>query len=174
MTYKEDDTRLAYESGKFGYERNWPHVYRLLNKTQLAGKFDVSPLPSFNGKSAASGVLGGWNFAISAFSQNSGAALAYINFATTPEWQKHVAIDSSQAPVNEAAYSDPEVLKAMPFAKELLASVKGARPRPQSPVYPQISQAIYKNVHSVLSGSASADEATKKMAEDIKTAQDSF
>ena len=36
MTYKEDATRLAYESGNFGYERNWPHVYRLLNKTKLA------------------------------------------------------------------------------------------------------------------------------------------
>ena len=116
-------------------------------------------------------MLGGWNFAISAFSQNSGAALAYINFATTPEWQKHVAMDNSQAPVNEAAYSDPEVLKDMPFAAELLASAKGAKPRPLSPVYPQISQAIYKNVHSVLSGSATADEAAKKMAEEIKTAR---
>lgn len=174
LTYNEDPTRLAYESGDFGYQRNWPHVYRLLNATKLAGTFDVAPLPSFDGSSKASGVLGGWNFSISAHSTNPGAAVAYINFATTPEWQKHVAMDSSQAPVNEAAYSDPEVLAKMPFATQLLDSVKGAKPRPVSPVYPQISQAINKNVYAVLSGASTADEAVKRMAEEIKTAKASL
>ncbi|MCA4134103.1 ABC transporter substrate-binding protein [Arthrobacter sp. M4] len=174
LTYNEDATRLAYESGTFGYERNWPHVYRLLNATKLAGTFDVAPLPSFDGTSKASGVLGGWNLGISAHSTNPGAAVSFINFATTPDWQKHVAMDYSQAPVNEAAYSDPEVLAKMPFAKELLASVKGSKPRPISPVYPQISQAIHKNVYAVLSGTASTDEAVKKMAEEIKSAKATF
>ncbi|HEU4667942.1 MAG TPA: ABC transporter substrate-binding protein [Arthrobacter sp.] len=174
LTYNEDPARLAYESGAFGYQRNWPHVYRLLNATNLAGTFGVAPLPSFDGSAKASGVLGGWNFAISAHSTNPGAAVAYINFATSPDWQKHVAMDNSQAPVNEAAYSDPEVLAKMPFAGELLNSVKGAKPRPVSPVYPQISQAINKNVYAVLSGTATADDATKRMAEEIKTAKATF
>jgi multiple sugar transport system substrate-binding protein len=174
LTYNEDATRLAYESGDYGYERNWPHIYRLLNATKLAGTFDVAPLPSFDGSSKASGVLGGWNLGISVHSSNAGAAVSFINFATNPEWQKHVATDFSQAPVNEAAYSDPAVLAKMPFAKELLASVKGAKPRPVSPVYPQISQAIHKNVYSVLSGAASTDDAVKKMAEEIKNAKASF
>lgn len=174
LTYNEDPTRLAYESGSFGYQRNWPHVYRLLNATPLAGSFGVAPLPSFDGSKPASGVLGGWNFSISVHSANPGAAVAYVNHATTPEWQKHVAMDNSQAPVNEAAYTDPEVQAKMPFAQDLLASVKGAKPRPVSPVYPQISQAIYENVYGVLSGTTSTDEAVKKMAEEIKTAQKSF
>ncbi|MFJ6077683.1 ABC transporter substrate-binding protein [Pseudarthrobacter sp. NPDC092419] len=174
LTYSEDPTRLAYESGNFGYQRNWPHVYRLLNATKMAGTFGVAPLPSFDGSSKASGVLGGWNFSISAHSTNPGAAVAYINFATSPDWQKHVAMDNSQAPVNEAAYSDPDVVAKMPFAAELLDSVKGAKPRPVSPVYPQISQAINKNVYAVLSGEATADEATKRMAEEIETAKATF
>ena len=174
LTYNEDPTRLAYESGNFGYQRNWPHVYRLLNATPLKDTFGVAPLPSFDGTRPASGVLGGWNFSISAHSANPSAAVAYISFATSPEWQKHVAMDNSQAPVNEAAYMDPEVQAKMPFAPELLASVKGAKPRPVSPVYPQISQAINKNVYAVLSGTASTDEAVKAMAEEIHTAQKSF
>lgn len=173
LTYNEDPARLAYESGDFGYQRNWPHVYRLLNATALAGSFGVAPLPAWEG-GKASGVLGGWNLAISAHSTNQAGAVAFIDFATTPEWQKHVAMDYSQAPVNEAAYSDAEVLQKMPFAKELLASVKGAKPRPISPVYPQISQAIYKNVYAVLSGTASTEDAVKKMAEEVTTAKASF
>lgn len=173
LTYNEDPARLAYESGNFGYQRNWPHVYRLLNATPLAGTFGVAPLPAWEG-GKASGVLGGWNLAISAHSTNPAGAVAFIDFATTPDWQKHVAMDFSQAPVNEAAYSDAAVLAKMPFATELLASVKGAKPRPISPVYPQISQAIYKNVYAVLSGTASSEDAVKAMAEEITTAKASF
>ena len=173
LTYNEDPARLAYESGNFGYQRNWPHVYRLLNATPMAGTFGVAPLPSWEG-GKASGVLGGWNLAISAHSTNRAAAVAFINFATTPDWQKHVAMDFSQAPVNEAAYSDAGVLAKMPFATELLASVKGAKPRPISPVYPQISQAIYKNVYAVLSGTSSTEDAVKAMAEEITAAKASF
>lgn len=173
LTYNEDPARLAYESGNFGYQRNWPHVYRLLNATPLAGTFGVAPLPAWEG-GKASGVLGGWNLAISAHSTNKAAAVAFINFATTPDWQKHVAMDFSQAPVNEDAYSDAGVLAKMPFATELLASVKGAKPRPISPVYPQISQAIYKNVYAVLSGTASTEDAVKAMAGEITAAKASF
>lgn len=173
LTYNEDPARLAYESGDFGYQRNWPHVYRLLNATPLASTFGVAPLPAWEG-GKASGVLGGWNLAISAHSTNQAGAVAFIDFATTPDWQKHVAMDYSQAPVNEAAYSDAAVLQKMPFATELLASVKGAKPRPISPVYPQISQAIYKNVYAVLSGTASTEDTVKKMADEITTAKASF
>lgn len=173
LTYNEDPARLAYESGNYGYQRNWPHVFRLLNATPLAGSFGVAPLPAWEG-GKASGVLGGWNLAISAHSTNQAGAVSFIDFATTPDWQKHVAMDFSQAPVNEAAYSDAAVLAKMPFATELLASVKGAKPRPISPVYPQISQAIYKNVYAVLSGAASTEDAVKSMAEEIKTAKASF
>ncbi|MEV8000128.1 ABC transporter substrate-binding protein [Arthrobacter sp. KFRI-F3372] len=173
LTYNEDPARLAYESGNFGYQRNWPHVYRLLNATPLAGTFGVAPLPAWEG-GKASGVLGGWNLAISAHSANQAGAVAFIDFATTPDWQKHVAMDFSQAPVNEAAYADPEVLAKMPFATELLASVKGAKPRPISPVYPQISQAIYKNVYAVLSGAATTEDAVKTMAQEITAAKASF
>lgn len=173
LTFDEDATRIAYESGDYGYERNWPHVYRLLKQTPLADQFAVAPLPAWEGGEAG-GVLGGWNMAISAYSENPEAAVALINFATSPEWQKRVAADYSQAPVNEAAYDDPEVLAAMPFAQELRESVEGAKPRPKSPVYPQISQAIYENVYSVISGETDSETAVQRMVEGIEAAQETF
>ena len=173
MTFDEDASRIAYESGDYGYQRNWPNVYRSLKQTPLAEQFAVAPLPAWEGGEAG-GVLGGWNMAISAYSENPDAAVALINFATSPEWQKRVAADYSQAPVNEAAYSDPEVLEAMPFAQELLQSVENATPRPTSPVYPQISQAIYENVYSVMSGDADSETAVQKMVEEIEAAQETF
>ena len=40
----------------------------------------------------------------------------------------------------------------MPYAAELLQALSQAKARPVSPVYPQISQAIYKNVNDALAG----------------------
>jgi multiple sugar transport system substrate-binding protein len=43
-----------------------------------------------------------------------------------------------------------------------------------SPVYPQISQAIYKNVNLALSGETSPEEAIKQAHEDIEQALQTF
>jgi multiple sugar transport system substrate-binding protein len=43
-----------------------------------------------------------------------------------------------------------------------------------SPVYPQISQAIYKNVNSALSGQTSPQDALKKADSDINQALKTF
>ena len=47
-------------------------------------------------------------------------------------------------------YKDPTVKAKVPFAAELLKAVQQGQPRPVSPVYPQISQAIYDNVYAAL------------------------
>ena len=43
-----------------------------------------------------------------------------------------------------------------------------------SPVYPQISQAIYKNVNPALSGQKSPEDAMKDAQADIEKALESF
>ena len=60
-----------------------------------------------------------------------------------------------------SVYDDPEVQKAIPFATQLREGISNARARPVSPVYPQISQAIYENVNAALSGQVSPEEALK-------------
>jgi multiple sugar transport system substrate-binding protein len=52
--------------------------------------------------------------------------------------------------------------------------VTNARARPVSPVYPQISQAIYKNVNAALSGSMSPEDAVNQANSDIEKALQTF
>ena len=73
-----------------------------------------------------------------------------------------------------ATYDDPEVQKALSFAKELKQAVAQAKSRPVSEVYPQISQAIYKNVNSALAGRVSPEEAMKQTASQMEKAISSF
>jgi multiple sugar transport system substrate-binding protein len=172
-TYKEEESRRAFESGNATFMRNWPYAYALGKDSKIADKFDISTFPGYNGNEGA-GVLGGYNLAISSYSKNPEGSLAFIEYATDPEQQKIMATEASLPPTVTEVYDDPEVKKAMPFAAELRDAIDQAQPRPVSPVYPQISEAIFNNVYSALQGKTSPDEASSKMNEEIQKALETF
>ena len=116
---------------------------------KVKGKFAVAPYPEFEGGGKAA-VLGGHNMVISTYSKNPGAMLKFIDYATSTERIIKNAVKYSKTPTIAAAYDDPAVKKAMPFADALRAGVEQAKSRPVSPVYPQISEAIFKNINAAL------------------------
>jgi multiple sugar transport system substrate-binding protein len=173
-TYMEPESLTAFQTGKYTYMRNWPYAYALNQKaSKVKGKFKVAPFPAFEGGGKAS-VLGGHNSVISAYSKNPGAALKLVDFIGSPEIQKAYATQFSLAPVKLSVYDDPAVKKAVPFSQELKQAISQAKARPVSPVYPQISQAIYKNVNEALAGRTSAASAMKNAQSQIEKALSSF
>ncbi len=172
-TYKEEESRRAFESGNATFMRNWPYAYALGKDSKIAENFDIATFPGYGGNEGA-GVLGGYNLAISAYSKNPEGSLAFIEFATEPEQQKLMATEASLPPTVSETYDDPAVKKAMPFAEQLRTAIEQAQPRPVSPVYPQITEAIYNNVYAALQGDMSPDEAASKMNEEIQKALETF
>jgi multiple sugar transport system substrate-binding protein len=172
-TYMEEESRRAFENGNATFMRNWPYAYALGKESKIADNFDVGTFPGFEGGEPA-GVLGGFNLGISAYSKNPEGAAAFINFATGPEVQKANFLDSASPPATAAAYDDPEVQKKYAFASDLKAAVEQGQARPVSPVYAQISEAIYTNVHDALQGNAEPQAALEKMASDIESALETF
>jgi multiple sugar transport system substrate-binding protein len=174
-TYMEEESRRYFESGRATFMRNWPYAYALGQKkgTKVSGKFDVAPFPEFEGAGTAA-ILGGHNNVISVFSENVGAALKLVDFLSSEEEQITMFRDYSLAPVVAAAYDDPDVQEKYEFATALKDSVAQARSRPVSPVYPQISQAIYKNVNEALAGRVSPEEALKTAQSEMQSALETF
>jgi multiple sugar transport system substrate-binding protein len=172
-TYMEEESRRAFEAGNGTYMRNWPYAYALGKESKIADDFAVTTFPEYGGNPGA-GVLGGYNLAISAYSENPEGTLAFANFATSPEAQVIQASKASLPAVLTEVYSDPQVTKALPFAAELLQAVEQAKPRPVTPVYPQVSEAIYNNVFAVLQGDMSPDEAATTMNDEIQQALETF
>jgi multiple sugar transport system substrate-binding protein len=169
----EPESERAFTSGNATYMRNWPYVYALAKESKIADKFQVSTFPSYGGSEGA-GVIGGYNLAISSFSKNPEGSLAFINSATSPEAQEIQATKASLPAVLTQTYDDPQVKEALPFAAELLDAAEQAKPRPVTPVYPQVTEAIYNNVFDVLQGNASPDDAASKMNDDIQKALETF
>ncbi|HET9317705.1 MAG TPA: ABC transporter substrate-binding protein [Vicinamibacteria bacterium] len=175
-TYMEPETDQAWQTGRYAFMRNWTYSYALNNRkqfTKIAGKFKVAPLPSFEGAGKAS-VLGGHNSVISAYTKNPGASLLFADFFVSPEVQTAQIKDFSLAAALTKVYDDPAVKNAVPYAAELKQALLQAKTRPVSPVYPQISQAIYKNVNDALAGRTSPQDALKKAQSQIDSALATF
>ena len=174
-TYMEPETDQAWTSGKYAFMRNWTYAYAADNtgSSKVKGKYKVAPLPSFEGGGKA-GILGGHNSVISVYSKNPGLSLKLADFYASPAFQKKLLLQFSQAAIIPSTYSEADVKKAIPYAPELLQALSQAKARPVSPVYPQISQAIYKNVNDALAGRTSPEEALKKADSQINSALSTF
>jgi multiple sugar transport system substrate-binding protein len=174
-TYMEPETDQAWTSGRYGFMRNWTYAYAADNTgaSKVKGEYKVAPLPSFEGGGKA-GILGGHNSVISVYSKNPGLSLKLADFYASPAFQKKALLKYSQAAIIPDVYSDADVKKAVPYAAELLQALSQAKARPVSPVYPQISQAIYKNVNDALAGRVSPQDALKKADSQINSALSTF
>jgi trehalose/maltose transport system substrate-binding protein len=174
VNYMEPESLTAWQTGKPAYMRNWPYAYALSQDTdKLKGKFAVATLPQYEGAGNVS-ILGGGNSVISVYSKNPGGALAVVDFLASQDWQTTLTAEFSQASPLKATWDQPEVQKAIPFHAELRKAIEQARARPVSPVYPQISQAIYKNVNRALTGQTSPEDAMKQAQSDVEKALATF
>ena len=83
-------------------------------------------------------------------------------------------ITASQSSTLAATYDDPDIQKKFKFATQLRDAISQAKARPVSPVYPQISQAIYKNVNEALAGRTSPEDALKNAQSQMQSALETF
>lgn len=108
-TWKEEEGRVAFQSGKLMFHRNWPYVYANASKTdgssKVNGKFAVSPLPGLTGPGVSS--LGGHNMAVNKFAKNKGTAVKFIQFMASQEEQTRQAKENSSAPTLTGALRGP-------------------------------------------------------------------
>jgi multiple sugar transport system substrate-binding protein len=172
-TFEEPQAMAAFQNGQAAFMRNWDYAWAVANTPGMAskGKVGVAPLPTFAGQPYPGySNIGGWNLYINPHSANIKADLAFINFITGTEAQTIEAHPPfSEIPTNAAVRANPSI-KALNPPFSVLSQTKLV-PRPaQNPNYPQISQAIYTNMNSALTGSKSPAAAANEMASQLKAA----
>ena len=173
-TFMEEPARMAFEAGKATFMRNWSYAYALGKKApKVKDKLDVSPLPPFEG-GGKGGVLGGNGPVISAFTDVPEASVVWLDYWTSEETLKRDAEKYSLPPTMPQLYEDAGVRKTMPYATELLEAVENATSRPVSPVYSQISEAVFKNVNKAIAGQQSPEDALENGQKQIEKALSSF
>jgi len=169
ITYKEEEGRRSFMSGKLLFLRNWPYVYGLAAESDPAnkvkGKFGIAPLPGFTG--AGSSSLGGLNLAVSAFSKKQGTAVEFVKFATNQENAKEMVGLTGNAPAWTALYDDPELVKKFPFLPTLKEGMQTAKPRPVTPYYQEVTTAIQEEAYAALQGQKAPDQAVNDLTQKL-------
>ena len=161
LNYAEEESRGVFQSGNAVFMRNWPYAWALGNApdSPITGKIGVSQLPKGGEDGKPTGVLGGWQLAVSKYSQNAELAVDLVRHLTSPDEQKRRAIEGSYNPTIAALYQDEEVLEATPFFGELYDTFTNAVARPSRVTgekYNQVSSEFFNAVHSVLSDKTDA------------------
>ncbi len=129
----EEDSRAVFQGGNAAFMRNWPYAYSLGQgeDSPVAGMIDVTSLPGIEaGLSAA--TLGGWQLAVSKYSENPEAAAKLALWLASEESQKERALNISLLPTIPALYSDPQIAEAVPFMPNLLPVFTNAVARPST------------------------------------------
>lgn len=149
----EESTRRTFGDGRALFMRNWPYAWSLLERegSPVRGKVGVAPLPSFPGYASAP-VLGGWLLAVPQSSPRREAAGELIRYLTSLDAQRLVALELGYNPTRRALYFDETLAVARPGLKELYLIFLGARPRPLTPYYLLLSQAVQPEVSALVVG----------------------
>ncbi|GGP88217.1 ABC transporter substrate-binding protein [Streptosporangium pseudovulgare] len=156
LSFKEEESRLAFQEGRLAFARNWPHAYGPATASAVGEKFGVTRLPGLNGPGSSS--LGGVNLAVSAFSKRQKSAVEFIRYFTGLENQRRVLADGSFPPVWAELYDDPGLIKRFPYLPVLKQSILSARPRPASANYNQVSLVIASAVSNALTHPQEEDD----------------
>ena len=167
-TYAEEEARNIWQAGNAAFMRNWPYAYALGAdpKSGVSGKFDVTILPKGGETGKNPACLGGWQLMVSAYSKVPDAAAELVQYLSSREIQKRIAIHFSVLPTRPALYSDPDVLAKNPFFKTMLNVFNNAVARPSTATggdYNQLSTAFFQNANEVLAGDESAQKAVSEV-----------
>lgn len=167
LTYKEEESKQAFQDGRLLFLRNWPYAYvgASAKGSAVAGKIGAVPLPGPDGTGTS--VLGGSNLAINTHARHPGSAARLITYLTSEGVQRQVLTKGALPPVRADLYQDPELIREFPYLPTLRASVLAAAPRPKSPRYDQVSLAVQAVVHDALTGHQTPEAAVRRLAREL-------
>ncbi len=172
ITFTEEEGRQMFQEGDLLFLRNWPYVYALAQTeggSKVKGKFAVAPLPGSGSNVPGVSSLGGHNAAISVYSDNKATARDFVQFMVSEQSQEFFLKRGSLAPTLQTLYDDPQLVKQFPYLPTLETSITNAEPRPVTPFYPAVTEAVQANAYAALKGTP-VDQAISDMAAAINAA----
>ncbi|MGW4483514.1 ABC transporter substrate-binding protein [Amycolatopsis sp. NPDC004368] len=157
---KEDDVRQTFQRGNAAFELNWPFVYASYaeEKPQDLAHFKWAVYPEAKAGLPAKTTIGGYDLAVSTYSQHKPQAFEAALCLRSAENQKFSAINDGVPPTIESVYhndvpldpskpasnDNPNMAIKYPMRDTILDALKTAAVRPLSPAYQNASTVMSK------------------------------
>lgn len=164
-----DDTRKEFQAGKVAFAVNWSYAWNHFqgDESDVKDKVGVARLPAIQGGEQTT-CLGGWEFGVSAYSTKQEEAKKLVQYLSSKDVSKFMAIHGALLPAYADVYSDEEVVKTIPWFAEAKPVVETAKARPVTARYNEVSEVIRTTVNGVLAGVSSPEEGAAQIESRLK------
>lgn len=163
-TAMEEESRIAFQQGDVVFMRNWPGPYALIEddtESPAHGNTALAPIPAF-GDGEGVAAVGGFNNAVSAFSEHTDLATEFVVWAATDMAAQEILAEDAVLPVLQAYYDE---VPDDSLTAELGEILQSARPRPSVPQWSEISLAMQDALFPAYNGDADPAEAAQSVRE---------
>ncbi len=146
---REDQARLAFESGGSSFMLNYPFVWpsAKANAPEVARHMGWSRWPAVVSGKPSRVTIGGINIGIGAHSRFPELAFEAATCIVAEPHQRLAAALGGLPPTIAALYDDAQVRDRFPFADLLRETLREGVQRPQTPFYADVSLAISHSLH---------------------------
>jgi multiple sugar transport system substrate-binding protein len=149
-TSNEDTSRIAFESGESAFMTNYTFAYASAKEEapEIAKNMGFARFPRIDARRPSKPPLGGFNLAVSSFSENKDVAFdAAACLASRKSQMTAVELDGLP-PSRSDLYATKTVTEAYPgFAELVKRSIEAAGPRPSTAAYQDVSLAVQRSLH---------------------------
>ncbi len=149
-TSDEDSSRLAFEAGESAFMTNYTFAYASAQAEapEIGKEMGFARFPEVEPGTPSKPPLGGFNLAVSAFSENKDVAFDAAACLAGKESQLTAVELDGLPPSRSDLYTDKAVTKAYPgFADLVKESIENSGPRPTTPAYQDVSLAVQRSLH---------------------------
>ncbi|WP_320676809.1 ABC transporter substrate-binding protein [Prochlorococcus sp. MIT 1300] len=159
LNFTESEALQAFKSGDAAMMRNWPYAWAELQKADspVKDKVAFTTMVSTEGNPPSS-TLGSWGFSIMQSTKNPKSAVRAIKFLTSESVQKDLFLNNGYTPTRKNLFNDQSMVSNSPILKDLDTALKVTKPRPESPLYAQMSDILQSQLSALLTNKLSVHD----------------
>ncbi|HEU4392611.1 MAG TPA: ABC transporter substrate-binding protein [Solirubrobacterales bacterium] len=149
-TSDEDSARLGFEAGESAFMTNYTFAYASAKEEapDIAKDMGFARFPRVDAGRPSKPPLGGFNLAVSSYSDNKDVAFDAAACLAGRESQKTAVELDGLPPSRSDLYTEKTVTEAYPgFAQLVKESIEESGPRPTTPAYQDVSLAVQRSLH---------------------------
>ena len=149
-TSDEDSSRLAFEAGESAFMTNYTFAYASAQSEapEIGKEMGYARFPRIDAKRPSKPPLGGFNLAVSSFSEHKDVAFDAAACLAGRESQLTAVELDGLPPSRSDLYKNKVVTEAYPgFAGLVKESIEASGPRPTTPAYQDVSLALQRTLH---------------------------
>jgi multiple sugar transport system substrate-binding protein len=159
--YNADEVRDSLQKGTAAMAIEvWPAWVPNLDNPELSsvvGDMEIKAPPAEVGEPAP--MLGIWQLAIPAESNNKAEAEAFLKFATSAEIQKSLALDFGMPPTRESVYHDADVVAKYRWYPQQAEALKTGKARPRIQNWAEVESVLGDFLQMAMMDQMSAEQA---------------